>query len=297
MTTDGYGGWVRELAAKRRFGDGDRLGTVNLIDAAARTRAADAMRTGNAVSLSRPLVGGHSVRDDGLPGYRLELFHDGPLMTGVEDLAVSSEHIQLDCHGVTNTHVDALNHLAFDDVWYGGFPAGGDEAGSVEHLAEAAIVTRAIHVDVPKLRGTEWVDPSRPVSGDDFEAAFEAAGVTFESGDALLIDMGRDRFHAAGQKWPRPGTPRPGVGADGARWIVENDVSVVCWDFIDAPIAGEFNLPVHALNWAIGQVLVDNCSFAALREHPATSAVGALTLAPLRAEGATGCAVNPLFVW
>lgn len=294
---ESYSGWIRELAARRRFGRHDRLGTVNHIDDAARARAAQVMRTGGAASLARPLASGRSVRGDDRPGYSMELFHDGSLSTGVAEMAISSEHIEIDCHGLNITHLDALNHIAIGDEWYGGWPVGSSESASVEHLAEAAIVTRAIRVDVPKLRGTPWVEPGAPVTGDDFEAALEIAGVTFEPGDALIIDMGRDRFHAADQKWFPPGEPRPGVGADGARWIAEKDVSLICWDFIDAPVGGEFNLPVHALNWAIGLVLVDNCDFSALRDRDDAPMVGALTVAPLRAVGATGCAVNPLFIW
>lgn len=49
---------IRSLAAARPFGDGDRRGTANLIDAAARAQAAACIRTGNSVSLARPLLGG-----------------------------------------------------------------------------------------------------------------------------------------------------------------------------------------------------------------------------------------------
>jgi hypothetical protein len=50
--------WIRTLAASRPFGAGDRRGTANLIDAAARARAAACIRTGDSVSLARPLLGG-----------------------------------------------------------------------------------------------------------------------------------------------------------------------------------------------------------------------------------------------
>jgi hypothetical protein len=119
------------------------------------------------------------------------------------------------------------------------------------------------------------------------------AGVTFEPGDALLVDMGRDRFEAAGNET----TPdhRPGVGEDGARWIEAHRVSVVCWDFLDAFGAGEPRAPVHLLNWAIGLVLVDNCDFSRLRHALEPGQVtGALVLAPLPVPAATGCNVSPV---
>jgi hypothetical protein len=45
--------WIRSLAATRHFGAGDRRGTANLIDAAARARAAACIRAGKSVSLAR----------------------------------------------------------------------------------------------------------------------------------------------------------------------------------------------------------------------------------------------------
>src|SRR5262245_6786171 len=183
--------WARELAATRRFGERDHLGTANLVDDAARARAAVAIRTGRAVTLSRPLAEAPSVRNDGRPAYRLETFYGEGMMSGVAGLGTGTDHLELDCHGKGNTHVDGLNHIAFDGKWYGDWPVDGDECGSVDHLAAIALVTRAIHVDVPKLRGTPWVDPASPVTGADFDAALRAAGTDFVPGDALIVDMGR----------------------------------------------------------------------------------------------------------
>ena len=50
--------WIRALAASHPFGVDDRRGTANLIDAAARARAAACIRAGDYVSLARPLLGG-----------------------------------------------------------------------------------------------------------------------------------------------------------------------------------------------------------------------------------------------
>ena len=50
--------WIAALAASRPFGAGDGRGTANLIDAAARARAAACVRTGDSVSLGRPLRAG-----------------------------------------------------------------------------------------------------------------------------------------------------------------------------------------------------------------------------------------------
>jgi kynurenine formamidase len=283
----GYLAWLRALAAARPRGD--RLGTLRHIDDACRRRWRDAVRSGRSVDLCRPLHEGPSSRGDGRPAFRLDVFYtDGPIGMG-------SDHLELDCHGVLNTHLDGINHIALDGTFYGGHPAGQPGAPSVAELARGGIVTRAVYIDVPALRGSEWVEAERPVTGADFELALARSGVTFEPGDALLVDMGRDRFEAAGNRTAPD--HRPGVGEDGARWIESHRVSVVCWDFLDAFGPTEPRAPVHLLNWAIGLVLVDNCDFSRLRDALSVDpgqVTGALVLAPLPIPAATGCNVSPV---
>jgi len=289
VLTPDYLEWLRGLARAGRYGAGDRRGSLNLIDAAARDRCRAAVRSGVSADLARPLVPGLSNRGDGREAFRLEVFYtDGPIGMG-------SDHLELDCHGVANTHLDGLNHIAIDDTFYGGYRVDDPDGPSVAELAAGGIATRGVHVDVPATRGTPWVEADRPVTGADIDRALRRAGVVFEPGDALLLDLGRDRFEAAGQEVSAE--RRPGVGVDGARWIEAHGVSVVCWDFLDAFAPDEPRAPVHMLNWAIGLILVDNCDFGRLRASlPDDQATGALVIGPLPIAGATGCNVNPVVV-
>src|SRR5438046_6875145 len=106
MATDDYGTWVRGLHAERRFGERDRLGTVNYIDAAARRRAVEAVVDGTPISLARPLVPGPSARDDGLPGFKVDVFYT-ETPTGYAPIGMGSDHVEYDCHGHYNTHLDS----------------------------------------------------------------------------------------------------------------------------------------------------------------------------------------------
>jgi kynurenine formamidase len=281
--------WLRELAGGRRYGARDRRGSLNLIDAGARDRCRAAVRSGASADLGRPLAPARSNRGDGREAFRLEVFYtDGPIGMG-------SDHLELDCHGVANTHIDGLNHIALDQTFYGGYRVDDGSAPSLAELASGGIATRGVHVDIPAVRGTPWVEADRPVTGEDIDRALSRAGVTFEPGDALLLDMGRDRFEGAEQELAAE--RRPGIGADGARWIEAHGVSLVCWDFLDAVAPDEPLAPVHMLNWAIGLVLVDNCDFARLRAAlPDGQATAALVIGPLPIAGATGCNVNPVVV-
>ncbi len=282
--------WLRELAARQRFGSQDRLGTVNLIDGKARQRAMAAASGAATAGLARTLAPGDGQRRDGKPAFELEVFYtDGPIGMG-------SDHLELDCHGLLNTHVDGLNHLAIDGCWYGGWPVTDPAAPSIDDFAGSGLLVRAVHADIPAARGAQWVDAMRPVTGDDIERALAHAGLRLQPGDALLLDMGRDAFEAAGHEYE--GSPRPGLGLDGARWIAEHDVSVLCWDFLDANHPDEPLITGHGLNWAIGLLLIDNCSFSAFRAAADATGrrEGALVVGVLPMPGATGCNVNPVVV-
>jgi hypothetical protein len=60
----------------------------------------------------------------------------------------------LNPHGLQNTHLDALSHVAVDGTFYGGRPVTDAEQGSADVLAPDGLVTRAVYVDIPHHRGT-----------------------------------------------------------------------------------------------------------------------------------------------
>jgi hypothetical protein len=138
------------------------------------------------------------------------------------------------------------------------------------------------------------------VDGADIDAALAAAGLVLERGDALCLDMGRDRFEAvAGHMLGGPETDQDaggGLSADGARWVAEHQVSILAWDMLDSRDAKAAYASAHVLTWAIGLLLLDNCDFAALRRgHPrGTRVAGALVVSLLAVEGANGVNLNPL---
>ncbi len=285
--------YLDRLRARQPFGPDDRAGTANLIDAAARARAVASLTSAEPVSLARPIEA-YAAKVGDKPGFALEVhFVDGPI-------AMATDHLELDCHGIHGTHVDALNHIGTGGTWYAGWAVDDADGPSVADLADRGLVTRGVFADIPAVRGTDWVPADEPVTGDDIDRALSRAGVTFERGDALLLYMGRDRFEAAGHVYEgvRSDPAPPGVGRSGSEWIVDHGVSLLCWDFLDSGHRHEPLGVVHLLIWAIGLVLVDNCDFRAARPalQAAGKATGMLVVSPLRIPGATGCTVNPLLL-
>ena len=280
--------WMRELAAAERFGHGDRRGTANLVDAAARARAAALIRAGESISLSRPLRGNDYNSTPEHPGFA----HATWYVPTDDGMGWGQDEVVLNCHGLLNTHIDGLNHVAVDDTFYGGRSIEDPEQGSVDVLAGSGLVARAVYVDIPGERGSGWAEA--PVTGEDLDAALGAAGIVFEPGDALVLDMGRDRFEAAsGHPLGGPESDTDaggGLSPEGARWVAERGVSMLVWDMLDSREAKLTHASAHVLTWAIGLLLVDNCDFRALRAAigPGTQIAGAVIVAPLVIEGANG---------
>ncbi len=299
-----YASWLEDLAGHAPFGRKDRKGTANYIDDAARQRAAGAIRTGRTVSLARPLrMSAEMGQDEGVLSVDL-IQHDitttllgAPLEGGVVN--TSGDTLTVVAHGQQKTHLDGINHFGRHGSWYSGFPVGGDDSPEIADLAKHKLFTRGVLIDVPSVRGTDWVDVEAPVTGEDIEAALSSAGASFEPGDALLLYMGRDRYEASGHRMATAsGTPTPGAGADAARWIADHHVSLLCWDFLDASNDAEPSFQVHLLIWAIGQLLVDNCNLrpAVDAARESGSIFGGLVVAPPPLPKATGCLVDPLFI-
>src|ERR1700733_6813895 len=156
-TADEQLAWVREAAQKHRPAGQDRLGSLRHLDDAARLRAAAAVRLGRTVSLARPLVEGE--------GYEIEVTHGGPV--GEPPSTANFDAVRLECHGLRITHVDGLNHFAYDGELYSGWAVDDPDGPSPFDWAASGIFVRALHPDISKVRGTEWCDPREPLNGDD----------------------------------------------------------------------------------------------------------------------------------
>lgn len=289
--------WLSAVTAEavERFGPEDRLGTANFVDTAARLRAATCIRSGEAVDLARPLVDG--------PGFHVETTFDPTGSFGLD-------RIEAECHGYAKTHMDALNHVSADGVFYGGRSLG-DDLPSIADLAGRCLFTRAVFADIPAVRDAPWVAADRPVTGAEIDAATN--GVDIEPGDALLLYMGRDRWEAEGNALRHEPdhdgsdgayspAQKPGAGRDAARWIAEKHISIVGWDFLDAvdlpDLPRDAKGSVHRLLPAIGLVLIDNCDLgrAASLLRSLGRQTAALAALPLAVPDGTGSILAPWLI-
>lgn len=109
------------------------LGTLQLVDKAARQRGFAAVRNFDVISLSRVMRNEESFRRDGKRTLEMEYFVNG----SDASVGVYSEHMGIDQRGLVNTHMEAINHMLWEGTTYGGHKLGTSEADKTDILAWA----------------------------------------------------------------------------------------------------------------------------------------------------------------
>ena len=164
-----------------RWGDDDQLGTLNLIDDAARLRGAAAVRDGEAFPLGLPMSEAEGIQMGFIQGRvnptRSMIYVNHPLTDDPEWIASSEDVVTfaLQCA----THWDGLAHVSYGagpegPRLYNGYPASAvTEAGAATlgiHLVRS-LVSRGVLLDVARAKGLEVLEPGYPITPDDLDAA------------------------------------------------------------------------------------------------------------------------------
>ena len=274
-----------------RWGADDQLGSANLVTAAKRKQAADLVKTGLTVSLAH-----------------------NPLTEKADDNASPFEHtmiggntmdsFRVSYHGYAHSHIDALCHILYKNQTYNGYARAdvNTEKGcmklGIDNLKQG-IVTRGILIDLPRLKGLDWLEPGTPVYVEDLEAWEKKAGVKIGQGDAILLRTGRWLRREKQGPWA-VGRNAAGFHASVAPWIKARGVSFVgsdaAQDVVPSMVEG-INLPVHTLLLTgLGINLLDNQDLEALGETTAKLKRWEfmLTIAPVPVTGGTGSLLNAL---
>ena len=310
LTKDDVIEYFTTLSNWGRWGDDDRLGTLNLITPEVRKAAATLVRTGKVVSLSRdvdprgpqdPLKSGLGIT------HRYMMIDEVGAHRGRGQVrwdAVTEQTLFM-AHG-SNTHLDGLAHYNWDRKNYNGFSVDDNTSsilGSTKlsvHQASQGIITRGVLLDIAGLRGVEWLEPGMPIYIEDLEAAMASQDVVVRSGDALLIHTG----HVAQtlKKGPDPKNQQSGLHVSCMPWLRRRDISVLVGDCIhDVQPSGfdGFDLfrPVHAIALvAMGLWLIDNAELTELAVACKAEKRWEFFFAtlPYRFVGVTGSLVNPI---
>ncbi|MEQ8955122.1 MAG: cyclase family protein, partial [Gammaproteobacteria bacterium] len=170
------------------------------------------------------------------------------------------------------------------------------------HNAFEGVFTRGILVDIPWLRGVDFLEPGTALTAADLEQWEQRTGVRIGSGDVLLIRTGRwERVRQLGE-WNFIGNAA-GSHASLALWLKERDVAVIgsdgVSDVMPSGVEGLLN-PLHELVLVgLGMPILDNLDLDSVAEAAAQRNRWEFLFvgSPLRVEGGTGSPMNPLAVF
>jgi kynurenine formamidase len=303
--------WYQTLSNWGRWGPDDELGTLNLITAAKRQQAVGVVREGMLISCART-VRYQPTPDGPLPPRHFMLQSGEGEPTVRVGRSNATDAFLIAPHGFTITHLDAPSHTFIrtdpNSPWtmYNGKPrqlvktVEGATAGLIE-LAAGGIVSRGVLLDVARLRGVPWLEPTDPLFPEDLEAAETAQGVRVEPGDILFVRTGFPRRRA--ELGPRPSSEGAcGFQAACLPWLRQRDVALIATDTANDVAPPQYpglgaNGAVHGVGMgALGLWLLDNPDFeelgAACAERQRWEFMA--TIAPLKLEHGTGSPVNPL---
>jgi kynurenine formamidase len=297
MSTDDVLGLHDQLSNWGRWGDDDQLGALNFVTREVTTTATATVRSGRTVSCARPLPT-EAAADNTSP-----VAHH---MIGTATEGYGGDYFAIAPHGYATSHIDALCHIFHRGKIYNGYPvetvtAHGATQLGIHHL-RSGIVTRGVLVDVPALRGVEALAPGEPIFPEDLEAGEQAAGMTVQSGDALLIRTGRWRWRELHGPWV-PSQGMAGLDAACLAWLHERQVALLGSDGVSDVMPSRVDtvmMPIHTVAIvAMGLHLLDNLDLDQL--SVACVAEGRweflLAVAPLVLERGTASPVNPIAVF
>ena len=310
-TADEVIGYLDKLSNWERWGQDDRLGTLNNITPDIRKQAAALVRTGQAVSLSRdidpanadPLKTGLSVVQRFM-GIGEAEHHLGK---GTVRFDGNTEYVGIAAHG-SRTHLDGLAHYQWDGKNYNRLSAeeitslGGTKKLSIHHASQG-IITRGVLLDIAALHGVPWLEPGHAIMPDELAAAEERQGVTVRAGDALIVHTGNVAY-ALQEKDRPPYSPQAGLHAACLPYLRERDIAALGSDSIqDVQPSGYDTLdllrPIHIVGLvALGLWLIDNMQLTELAALCAEQQRWEFlfTMLPWCFAGITSAATNPVAV-
>jgi kynurenine formamidase len=302
VTAAEFDALFHEVSNWARWDEDSPRGTLNHLTPDKIVAAARLVQSGRTVSLGLPLDT-HRRPDNPAPAeHRMTQLADD----GSGKVRFVKDFVGVDFHNDGQSHLDALCHVSFKGSLFGGAPdtsagAGGAAVGNVETVRDG-IVGRGLLLDIPRLRGTDWVDPGDEVRPEELLAAERSEGVRIGAGDILLVRTGHNRRLDRLGPWDTT-RDKAGLHPATARLFTERRIAVLGSDTNSdaAPSSTEgvpFPIHVLAVN-AMGLHLLDYLQLDGLAET--CQELGRwefqCVIAPLRIPGGTGSPVNPIAVF
>jgi len=299
----------RSLSNWGRWGENDRVGTLNHLTPERVKAASASIRSGRMLSLSLPLgAGGPQTGTIGRinPVHTMSMtpadFANHP-----KGMVFSDDYIFMPLQAATQW--DGLAHVGYDGMMYNGVPAhtvaprSGASELSIEHVAQNGIAGRGVLLDVARHLGVERLDAGQEIPRALLEATAEAQGTAIAKGDVILFRTGWMRCFTVDGNAARYWNGEPGLGLDCCAWLQEHEVAAVASDNwgieVMQPDSKSHSTDVHAvlirdMGMTLGELFVLDELADACAERQDWSFF--FTAPALRVTGGVGSPITPLAI-
>ena len=289
--------WMTDLSNWNRWGKDDEMGAMNLITPAKRKQAAGLVKEGASFSLARDAEKEKAL-DNPVP------FGHHMTKTGFNNPGSSSgDTFTISHHGYAHTHMDSLCHFFYKGKMFNGYS---QELVTEQGAAKLSIrnfkngiFTRGILMDIPALKGVDYLEPGTPIYPEDLDAWEKKAHLKAASGDVVFIRTGRWALRDAKGPW-EASKKLAGLYASCAKWLKSRDIAMLgsdaASDVMPSGIDGVAQ-PIHTLVLvAMGMPIFDNCDLELISKEAKRRQRWEflVTASPLAVPGATGSALNPI---
>ena len=301
---------TRKLRNWGRWGNDDRIGTLNHVRPEDIVRAARLVRAGKVFALGIPLD--RNGPQTGLFGGRWNPIHT-MLATGTDAVAGRQDVVPniryaddaLNMPVQAATHWDSLGHIFYEERMYNGHDAREvDSTGvgklGIEHTRNR-MVGRGVLLDVARFKGVPWLPDGYGISNDELDACARAQHVAVGRGDFVIVRTGQmERCLSEGQWGGYAGGDAPGVRFENCYWSQAKEIAAICSDTWGVEVrpneTTEANQPWH---WvvipAMGLTMGEMFYLKELAEDCAADKVYEFFFCgpPLVITGGTGSPINP----
>jgi kynurenine formamidase len=309
-TREDFDRLMKELSNWGRWGKDDQMGAVNLITPAKRKEAVRLVKEGVSVSMARnaetepapdnpqPIVRG------GAGGGRGNGKAAGQTTPAPPDVSAVVDTFFIAYHGYAHTHMDSLAHFFYKGQMYNGYSRSEftDERGAAKNGIlnwKNGIVTRGVLMDIPRLKGVDYLEPGTRIYPEDLDAWEKKAHLKVGPGDVVLIRTGRWARRDAKGSWPAS-DGFAGLYVTCARWLHSRDVAILgsdaAEDVLPSGVSG-ISQPIHELVLvAMGMPIFDNCDLEQISKEAEKRQRWEflITAAPAAVPNATGSVLNPI---
>jgi kynurenine formamidase len=277
-----------------KWGAGDERGAANHMKPATVLRAAQLIKTGEAIELGHELGAGMPIQ-----GTRQFNVHTKrTFMNQPSNRRGSNEELLIAEIGQVGTQFDGFTHQSIENSHYNCFKTedistrtGFTKLG-IEKVG--TLMTRGVLIDVAALKGVDILGDGYEITVQDLQQALQRQNVSLQPGDAVIINTGWSRLW--GKDNARYMKGNPGIGVAAAEWLVRQDPMLVGGD--SPPIEvnpnpdPQISLPIHQIMLVVnGIYLLENLKLDELAAKRVYEF--ALVVQPLKLRGFTGSTVAP----